>query len=117
MTDGGRIVNLTSQVTVLSIASQAVYSGSKGAVEQFTRVAAKELGSRGITVNAVMPGATVTDGFNSMVSPDIKVEFEKGSPLGRLGQPKDVADIVAFVVSEEARWLTGQIIRATGGLA
>lgn len=111
--DGGRIVNLSSNVTSQSPAGGSIYAASKAAVEQFTRTLAKELGDRGVTVNAVAPGATETD-----MMPDMAREMApKMTPLGRLGQPKDIADVVAFVVSEEARWITGQIIGANGGLS
>ncbi len=97
----------------MSLASQSVYAASKAAVEQFTRVLAKELGARQITVNAVAPGATETD-----MVPDVAREtVPKQTPLGRLGQPEDIADVVAFVVSEDARWITGQIIGANGGMS
>ena len=113
MPDGGRIVNLASNVTVQSLANASVYAASKAAVEQFTRVLAKELGSRQITVNAVAPGATETD-----MIPDMAREMvPKMTPLGRLGQPEDIADVVAFVVSQEARWITGQIIGVNGGMS
>jgi 3-oxoacyl-[acyl-carrier protein] reductase len=113
MPDGSRIVNLASNVTVQSLANASIYAASKAAVEQFTRVLAKELGSRQITVNAVAPGATETD-----MIPDVAREMvPKMTPLGRLGQPEDIADVVAFVVSEEARWITGQIIGVNGGMS
>ena len=111
--DGGRIVNLSSNVTIMSMANTSVYAASKAAVEQFTRVLAKELGTRQITVNAVAPGATATD-----MVPDMAREMApKMTPLGRLGQPDDIADVVAFIVSEEARWITGQIIGVNGGMS
>jgi 3-oxoacyl-[acyl-carrier protein] reductase len=110
--DGGRIVNIASNVTIQSMANASVYAASKAAVEQFTRVLAKELGAQQITVNAVAPGATETDMMPDMV----RATAPKMTPLGRLGQPKDIADVVAFVVSEEARWITGQIIGVNGGL-
>jgi 3-oxoacyl-[acyl-carrier protein] reductase len=110
--DGGRIVNIGSNVTIQSIANASVYAASKAAVEQFTRVLAKELGAQQITVNAVAPGATETDMMPDMV----RAMAPKMTPLERLGQPKDIADVVAFVVSEEARWITGQIIGVNGGL-
>lgn len=111
--NGGRIVNLSSIATLLSGANSSVYAASKAAVEQFTRVLAKELGDRGITVNAVAPGATETD-----MMPDIVRETApKMTPLGRLGQPTDIADVVSLIVSEEARWITGQIIGASGGMS
>lgn len=82
-------------------------------MEQFTRTVAKELGDRNITVNAVAPGATETDMMPEMV----RGMAPKMTPLRRLGQPEDIADVVAFVVSEEARWITGQIIGVNGGLS
>ena len=110
---GGRIVNLSSVVTSQSQAGSSVYAASKAAVEQFTRTLAKELGDRGVTVNAVAPGATETD-----MMPEMAREMApKMTPLGRLGQPGDIADVVAFIVSEEARWLTGQIVGVNGGLS
>jgi 3-oxoacyl-[acyl-carrier protein] reductase len=110
---GGRIVNLSSNVTIASMANSSVYAASKAAVEQFTRVLAKELGDRQITVNAIAPGATETD-----MLPDMAREMaQKMTPLDRLGQPEDIADVVAFVVSEEARWITGQIIGVNGGMS
>lgn len=112
--DGGRIVNISSSVTVHTQPGIAVYTASKGAEKQFTQVAAKELGGRGITVNSVMPGPTEPGGF-SVVSPGLRKAAVESSPFGRLGHPSDIADIVALVVSEEARWLTGQHILANGG--
>jgi 3-oxoacyl-[acyl-carrier protein] reductase len=111
--DGGRIVNLASNATVMSLSGQSVYAASKAAVEQFTRVLAKELGARQITVNAVAPGATETD-----MVPDVAREVvPKQTPLGRMGQPEDIADVVAFLVSEDARWITGQIVGVNGGMS
>ncbi len=113
--DGGRIVNISSGVTQVGSANAAVYAGSKAALEQFTLAAARELGARGITVNTVSPGMTATDLLELVVPPGVQAQMREQAPLGRLGQPVDIADIVAFVVSEQARWLTGQNIRATGG--
>jgi len=115
MADGGRIVNISSGVTQTGSASASVYAGTKAALEQFTLSAARELGPRGITVNTVSPGMTMTDLLALVVPPDAQAQIAQQAPLGRLGQPGDIADIVAFVVSEQARWLTGQNIRATGG--
>jgi 3-oxoacyl-[acyl-carrier protein] reductase len=104
--DGGRIVNLASNATVMSLSGQSVYAASKAAVEQFTRVLAKEL-------DAVAPGATETD-----MVPDVAREVvPKQTPLGRMGQPEDIADVVAFLVSEDARWITGQIVGVNGGMS
>jgi 3-oxoacyl-[acyl-carrier protein] reductase len=116
MRDGGRIVNLSTGNTVFAVPGFSVYAGSKGAVEQFTKVAAKELGGRGITVNTVSPGATDTDllrGVNTREGLDFTVGL---TPLGRLGQPADIADVVAFLVGPDSRWVTGQNLIASGGL-
>ncbi len=116
MADGGRIVNLSTVGTVNSGAGFGIYTGSKAAVEQFTLAAAKELGIRGITVNTVSPGNTNTDMFRSVAPPDMQLQAAQMSPLGRIGQPQDIADVVAFLVSEQARWITGQNIHASGGV-
>lgn len=117
MRDGGRIVNISTINTVLAAPGLAAYAGSKGAVEQFAAVAARELGARGITVNTVSPGATDTELLRSTNADDALQMVQQMTPLGRIGQPADVADIVAFLTTSDARWLTGQNIRAGGGLA
>jgi 3-oxoacyl-[acyl-carrier protein] reductase len=109
-------VTLSTLNTRLAVPGISVYAGSKGAVEQFSAVAAKELGSRGITVNVVSPGATDTELLRSTNSPEGLVMAAKLSPLGRLGEPADIADVVAFLVGPDGRWLTGQNLEASGGL-
>lgn len=113
--EGGRIINISTAGTIQSAPGAALYTGSKAAVEQFTLSLAKELGERGITVNAVSPGTTDTEGLKA--PREMVNQWIEATPLKRLGQPKDIADIVSFLSSEEARWLTGQNIRATGGFA
>lgn len=116
MRDGGRIINISTLNTTRPAPGIVAYAASKGAIEQVTKVAAIELGGRGITVNAVCPGATDTD-LLRRTNPDAAIErIAAITPLGRLGQPADVADVVALLASDEGRWLTGQIINATGGL-
>jgi 3-oxoacyl-[acyl-carrier protein] reductase len=115
--DGGRIVNLSTVNTVLPAPGVASYAASKAAVEQFTLVAARELAGRGITVNTVSPGFTDTEMFRGANPQDAPERAAAMTPLGRLGQPADVADVVAFLVGPDARWLTGQNLRASGGLA
>jgi 3-oxoacyl-[acyl-carrier protein] reductase len=112
--EGGRIVNISTDGTHIGFAGATSYLGSKGALEQFTRGLAHELAPKGVTVNTVSPGYTATDMLPA--DPTFRQIGEQASPLKRLGVPKDIADVVAFVVSEEARWLTGQNIHAGGGV-
>jgi 3-oxoacyl-[acyl-carrier protein] reductase len=116
MRDGGRIINISTLNTVLPGPGISVYAGSKGALEQFTAVAAHELGPRGITVNTVSPGATDTDLLRSTNTPEGLEMFKRFTPLGRLGEPADVADVVAFLAGPDGRWMTGQNLRAAGGV-
>ena len=98
----------------MSSPGAGAYAGSKAAIEQFSMALAKELGPRGVTVNTVLPGVTRTDG---LVMPPYQVEMLVAqTPLGRLGDPEDIADAVALLVSDAARWITGQNIRVTGGI-
>jgi 3-oxoacyl-[acyl-carrier protein] reductase len=112
--DGGRVVNISSGGTVTGGPMAGLYLGAKAAVEQFSLALAKELGPRGITVNAVLPGLTDTDGM--IMPPEAVEQAVSMTPLGRLGQPEDVAGVVAFLVGEDGRWMTGQLVRAGGGL-
>lgn len=111
--DGGRIIAVSTGGTKMFFTQTALYLGSKGAVEQFVRVLSRELGSRGITVNALSPGFTDTD-----LLPERDRAVAAGmSPFGRIGAPRDVADVAVFLASDEARWLTGENIQAGGGVA
>ncbi|MFC4115195.1 SDR family oxidoreductase [Nonomuraea zeae] len=117
MRDEGRIINISTVNTVRPAPGIAPYLLSKGALEQLTAAAARELGARGITVNTVSPGATDTDLLRS-TNPAANLEaIAAMTPLGRLGQPADIADITAFLAGPDSRWITGQNIRATGGMA
>ncbi len=116
MRDGGRIVNISSLNTRRPMPGLAAYLAGKGALEQLTEAAAVELGPRGITANTVSPGPTETEMLRS-VNPPHALETVAGlTPLRRLGQPADVADVVAFLVGPDARWVSGQNLGATGGL-
>jgi 3-oxoacyl-[acyl-carrier protein] reductase len=115
--DEGRLIGFSSTTLALNAPGYAVYNATKGAVEGMVRVAAKELGARGITVNAVAPGPVETELFLRGKS-QADVERMAGmAPMNRLGQPGDIAELVAFVCSPEAGWVNGQIIRANGGIA
>jgi len=117
LADGGRVVNFSSTLTRLNFPGYGVYSATKGAVEQITRYAARELGARGITVNAVLPGPVNTELFNDTNTPESIARIVGGTPLGRLGEVEDIARVVAFLASDEAAWITGQSIGVNGGLA
>ncbi|MFE5039225.1 SDR family oxidoreductase [Streptomyces sp. NPDC056683] len=116
MRDGGRIVNISTLNTVFPAPGNAPYAASKGALEQLTLVASRELGARGITVNTVSPGATDTDLLRAANDPGKLAMTIAMTSLGRLGQPEDVADVVAFLAGPDGRWLTGQNVRANGGV-
>ena len=114
--DAGRVVVVSSAVADLAPARQISYAAAKGGLETAVRVAAKELGRRQVTVNAVRPGATDTPALRATTS-DKAIEAMSGAPtLRRLGQPEDVADVVAFLCGDRARWVTGSVLDATGGL-
>ena len=110
--DGGRIVNISTGGTHLHFPGATAYLGSKAALEQYTKGLAQELAPKGITVNTVSPGFTET----GMMTEEYRRIGIQLSPMKRLGVPKDIADVVAFIVSEEARWITGQTIQAGGGI-
>ncbi len=119
MVDGGRIVCVSTIGTVLNLPGGSCYFGSKGAVEQFCRVIAKEVAQRNITVNVVSPGFTETkmmsDIFETM-DPNVLRELIEMTPLRRFGQPEEIAEVIAFPVSEQGRWVTRQNIAADGGI-
>jgi 3-oxoacyl-[acyl-carrier protein] reductase len=116
MSDGGRIINISSLNTALPAPGHALYSASKAVLEQFTQVTARELGPRGITVNTVSPGAVDTDLLRATNPPEALKQTATFTALRRLGQPQDVAAVVAFLAGPDAAWITGENIRATGGL-
>ena len=112
--NGGRIVAVSTGGTTAPAPATALYAGSKAAVELFCLVLAREIGGRAITVNTVSPGVTQTDGLTA--PPEMLQQLVANTPLGRIGQPEDVADVIGFLVSEDGRWVTGQRIMAGGGL-
>jgi 3-oxoacyl-[acyl-carrier protein] reductase len=114
--DGGRIINISSPNTRFASPGNAVYSASKAAVEQFSVIAARELGERGITVNVVTPGATDTDMLRANNSPEALEVMRTMSPLRRLGTPDEVAAVVAFLAGPDGGWVTGQNLNASGGV-
>jgi 3-oxoacyl-[acyl-carrier protein] reductase len=117
MNEGGRIVNFSSTTLALNMPGYAIYNATKAAVEAFTHVFAKELRGRNITVNAVAPGPIATSLFLDGKTEEQIQTFAKMPPLQRLGQPEDVASVVSFLVSPDAGWVNGQILRANGGVA
>jgi 3-oxoacyl-[acyl-carrier protein] reductase len=114
--DGGRIVSFSSSVVGLYQPTYGVYAATKAAVEALTHVFAKELGPRRITVNAVAPGPVETDLFLTGKSDEQVKAIVGMNPMRRLGQPEDIASVVAFLVSPEGAWINGQTIRANGGV-
>ncbi|MCP5197203.1 MAG: SDR family oxidoreductase [Gammaproteobacteria bacterium] len=117
LVDGGRIINLSTTVTRLLLPHYGTYAASKGAVEQLTRVFAKEVGARGITVNVVSPGPTHTELFTQGKSEETIQRLAAMSAFGRIAEPEDIARVVVFLASDEAAWITGQNIGANGGFA
>jgi 3-oxoacyl-[acyl-carrier protein] reductase len=117
--EGGSVINVSSVVSSLAPATSSVYSSTKGAVDTITKALAKELGPRKIRVNAVNPGLVITEGTQS--AGIVGSDFEKGAiastPLGRVGQPEDIAPPVSFLASDDARWITGETIFVSGGAA
>jgi 3-oxoacyl-[acyl-carrier protein] reductase len=116
MRDGGRIISFSSSVVGLYQPGYGVYAATKAAVEAMTHILAKELGRRGITVNAVAPGPVATELFLSDKSAEQVAAIERMNPLGRLGQPEDIARVIACLAGPDAGWINGQVIRANGGV-
>jgi 3-oxoacyl-[acyl-carrier protein] reductase len=116
--DGGRIVAISAGLALMPRPGTAIYGSSKAAINHLVRVLANELGHRQITVNSVLPGAVNTDALTE--NPDQNRDFLAGeiaaTPLGRIGEPSDIANVVAFLASDEGRWITGQLIGAGGGM-
>jgi len=114
---GGSVINLSSVAGVKAIPNSVVYSATKGAVNAITRVLAKELGARKVRVNAIAPGPVETEGVHEIgiIGSDFEKQMVAETPLGRIAQPVDIARIAVFLASDSSRWLTGDIITASGG--
>jgi 3-oxoacyl-[acyl-carrier protein] reductase len=116
--EGGSIINIGSTASALAPPSSAVYTATKGAVDIVTRVLAKELGPRNIRVNSINPGVVETEGTHTagVIGSDFQKQYESQTPLGRIGQPDDIAPVAVFLASPDSKWLTGEILLASGGL-
>jgi 3-oxoacyl-[acyl-carrier protein] reductase len=116
--EGGSIINISSVASHMGVPGSAVYAGTKGAVDAITAVLAKELAPRKIRVNAINPGGVETEGLHSMGVPgsDFEKQMIAQTPLGRLGQPGDIAPIAVFLASPDSGWMTGEILLASGGM-
>src|SRR3984957_3459409 len=116
--EGGTVINIGSNAGEGGPAQAAVYSGTKGAVNSITRSLARELGPKKIRVNALNPGPVETEGLEAagVAESDWGKEMRKSTPLGRLGHPDDIASVAVFLASDDARWITGSLIEAAGGL-
>jgi NAD(P)-dependent dehydrogenase (short-subunit alcohol dehydrogenase family) len=119
LNDGGRIVNISSGLARFTIPGTSAYASMKGAVEVLTRYLAKELGPRGIAVNTVAPGAIATDFSGGMVrdNPEVNRRVAEMTALGRVGQPDDIGLMIASLLSDDNRWVNGQRIEVSGGMA
>lgn len=115
--DNGRVIGFSSTTLALNAPGYSVYNATKGAIEGMVRVIAKEVGGRGITVNAVAPGPVETELFMRGKPQEVVERMAAMAPLRRLGRPSDIAGLVAFLASAEAGWINGQIVRANGGIA
>ena len=116
--EGGSVINIGSSATTITAPTTVVYTATKGAVDMITRVLAKELGPKKIRVNSINPGGVETEGFHTLGMPgsDFEKQMIAQTPLGRIGQPKDIAPVAAFLASSDAAWITGEIIYVAGGL-
>jgi len=115
--DGGSMVNMSTSMVRVAPPGLSAYAASKAAVDVLTRILAKELRGRDITVNAVAPGPTATAAFLSSTPADEQGQLAAMPPIGRLGRPDDIAGLVSFLVGPAGRWVNGQVVYANGGLA
>ncbi len=115
LSDNGTILNFSSSTTKMMLPSYAIYSATKAAVEQMSRVVSQEIG-RGISVNCIAPGPTETDLFLEGKSADFIEQLKSKSPFNRLAQPEDIAKAVLFMVSDESKWVSSQVLYTNGGI-
>lgn len=116
--EGGSIINIGSVVSSLTPPQSSVYTATKGAVDAITQVLAKELGPKKIRVNSINPGMVETEGVHAagFIGTDFEKNLVAQTPLGRVGQPEDIATIATFLASDDSKWLTGELVKAGGGL-
>jgi 3-oxoacyl-[acyl-carrier protein] reductase len=116
--EGGSVINISSTATSLNPPTSVIYTATKGAVDSITRVLAKELAPKKVRVNSINPGGVETEGFHALgfKGSDFEKQMVAQTPLGRLGQPHDIAPAVAFLASSDAAWITGEVIYVSGGL-
>ena len=113
---GGSIINISSILSTDPYLASSVYSATKGAIDTMTFALARELGSRKIRVNSILPGHTNTPGTSGNFAGDLGRKLLAGTPLGRFGEPEDIAPVAVFLASDDAHWVTGESIRAAGGV-
>lgn len=116
--DGGSVINIGSAVTAITPPASSIYTATKGAVDAITGVLSKELAPKKIRVNSLNPGMVETEGTHTagFIGSDFHHEAVRTTPLGRIGQPDDIADVAVFLASEDSRWLTGETLIASGGV-
>lgn len=117
LADKGSIINFSTSVNRIMLPTYGTYVATKAAVEQLTRVFSKEVGARGINVNSVSPGPTNTELFTNGKSEEVIARLASLSAFNRIGEPDDIAKVVLFLASDEAKWITAQNIGANGGMA
>jgi len=116
--DGGSIINISSSAVAVNLPDTSIYTATKASVDAITKVLSKELGPRKIRVNAISPGAVETEGVHDMgfLGTDFETALIAQTPLGRLGQPTDIAPVAVFLASSDSAWLTGEVLLVSGGM-
>jgi 3-oxoacyl-[acyl-carrier protein] reductase len=114
--DGGSSINISSAVSTFTPPGAAAYAGTKAAVDAITKVLSKELGPRKIRVNSINPGMVETEGTRSFTESEFRQQLEKESPLGRIGQPQDIAGAAVFLACDDSSWITGESLIVSGGI-